>query len=288
MKFCSNNLISGLSEIYKNYDFFFIDLWGVIHNGIKVFSSSKRVLQELRNNNKEVVLLTNAPRRASVIKEQLEGFGIPKDLYKEVISSGEATWNSMKKKTMVNRNKLNCYHIGPPRDFHLTEELDLKIVNEIEKADFILNTGPWGEDDCLENYKKILYDLSKLKLPMICSNPDKNVIRGNSFMICAGLLADFYEQLGGSVEYFGKPFSGIYQNCYEVINSCESGKILIVGDSLENDIKGANNQNLDSLLVASGIHRNIYNNKNVDIDKLNDLIKKKNSLPSFLIPEFTW
>ena len=106
MKFCSNNLISGLSEIYKNYDFFFIDLWGVIHNGIKVFSSSKRVLQELRNNNKEVVLLTNAPRRASVIKEQLEGFGIPKDLYKDALKKekGKFSITSEILKTYMNRD----------------------------------------------------------------------------------------------------------------------------------------------------------------------------------------
>ena len=29
--------ISGLEEIIKNYEAFLIDLWGVVHNGVKLF-----------------------------------------------------------------------------------------------------------------------------------------------------------------------------------------------------------------------------------------------------------
>ena len=288
MKVDSCNLILGLSEIYKNYDSFLIDLWGVVHNGVKVFSSSKKALEELKNKKKEVILLTNAPRRSSVIKKQLENFGIPNDLYKAVVSSGEASWISIKKKVLSSKNKLKCFHIGPPRDYHLTYDLNIEIVKDFKKADFILNTGPWGEKDCLDNYKKTLIDLARLNLPMICSNPDKSVIRGNNFMICAGLLAEFYENLGGLVEYFGKPYSSIYKSCYEIIGSFDPKSILVVGDSLENDIKGANNQKIDSLLVANGIHREIYNNNHIDIDKLNDLIIEKKSVPNFVISEFIW
>ena len=53
-------------------------------------------------------------------------------------------------------------------------------------------------------------------------------------------------------------------------------KILIVGDSLDNDIMGAKNQKLDSLLVTDGIHRDVNSEKGVDKEKFNDLIKKKN------------
>ena len=52
-------------------------------------------------------------------------------------------------------------------------------------------------------------------------------------------------------------------------------KILAIGDSLENDIKGANSQNIDSLLITDGIHREVNVNKNIDKQKLDDLIKKK-------------
>ena len=34
----------GLRSIIKNYDLFFIDLWGVIHNGIKLHKKAIDVL----------------------------------------------------------------------------------------------------------------------------------------------------------------------------------------------------------------------------------------------------
>ena len=71
---------------------------------------------------------------------------------------------------------------------------------------------------------------------MICSNPDKTVIRGDRFMICAGTLADYYEKIGGSVEYYGKPFKQIYDFCFKIME--KKKRVLVIGDSLENDISG--------------------------------------------------
>ena len=122
---------------------------------------------------------------------------------------------------------------------------------------------------------------------MVCSNPDKTVVRGDNFMICAGLLAEYYESIGGRVEYYGKPFSEIYEHCYRKIEK-KNIKILVIGDSLDNDIKGANEQNLDSLFVTSGIHRNVNNHNKVDKEKLDDLIRKKEIFPTFYTRELTF
>jgi ribonucleotide monophosphatase NagD (HAD superfamily) len=46
---------------------------------------------------------------------------------------------------------------------------------------------------------------------------------------------------------------------------------------------GAKNQNLDSLLVTDGIHRDVNSEKSVDKAKLNDLIKKKKITPTYYI-----
>ena len=171
--------------------------------------------------------------------------------------------------------KKKCFLIGPPRDYHLVEGLNVEIVENLAMGvDLIINTGPWGDNDKLENYTKLLNDLFKFNAPMICSNPDKKVIRGKNFMICAGLLAEYYEKIGGEVKYFGKPHNNIYEFSFKLIN--ERKKILVIGDSLDNDIKGANLQNLDSVLITEGIHREVNNNNDIDKQKLDDLIKKKN------------
>ena len=148
-------------------------------------------------------------------------------------------------------------------------------------TDIILNTGPWGDDDVLENYTSILENLVKKNPIMICSNPDKTVVRGDRFMICAGTLADYYEKIGGSVEYYGKPFKQIYEFCFKILE--KKKRVLVIGDSLENDIAGANNQNLDSILITSGIHREVNNESGIDIKKLDDLMEKKKIFPRYFM-----
>ena len=134
------------------------------------------------------------------------------------------------------------------------------------------------------NYVKILDCSKEFSIPMICSNPDKTVIRGNNFMICAGMLAEYYENIGGNVEYYGKPYSEIYNYCFQHLNNFDKRKVLFVGDSLDNDIKGANIQKCDSLLVTNGIHREInnLNNSEIDENKMRRLLKKKRIYPNFV------
>ena len=61
-------------------------------------------------------------------------------------------------------SKKELLMIGPPRDNHLIEGLDIKIVKKDSDVDIILNTGPWGDDDCLENYTELLDYLVKKTL----------------------------------------------------------------------------------------------------------------------------
>ena len=266
-----------LKEIEDNYNFFFIDLWGVIHNGVELFESVRSFLMRLKEKKKIIIFITNAPRRAFVISQQLQQFGLSKNNYDYIVSSGEITWINLKN----NYEKKKCFLIGPPRDYHLVEGLNVEIVEDFAKGvDLIINTGPWGDNDKLENYTKLLNDLFKFNAPMICSNPDKKVIRGKNFMICAGLLAEYYEKIGGEVRYFGKPHNNIYEFSFKLIN--ERKKILVIGDSLDNDIKGANLQNLDSVLITEGIHREVNNNNDIDKQKLDDLIKKKKFFQHFV------
>ena len=57
----------GLRSKINSYELFFIDIWGVIHNGLQIFEDSIEVLENLKKNNKEFVLLTNAPRPNSTV-----------------------------------------------------------------------------------------------------------------------------------------------------------------------------------------------------------------------------
>ena len=90
----------GLKSIVENYDLFFIDLWGVVHNGIRLYENAIKTLIEISNTKKNYVLLTNAPRPNNSVKIFLEKMGMDKSILEKVYTSGEAALNYLKKKSL--------------------------------------------------------------------------------------------------------------------------------------------------------------------------------------------
>ena len=107
--------LNGLQSIADNYDLFYVDLWGVVHNGVNLHKKAIAVLNELLKKNKMLVLLTNAPRPNKTVQNFLEKMGMDKALREHVFTSGEAALNYLKKSFLSKK----FYHIGPPRDFDL-------------------------------------------------------------------------------------------------------------------------------------------------------------------------
>ena len=87
----------GLKSIIKNYDLFFIDLWGVVHNGIKLNEKAIDVLAKISEAKKNYILLTNAPRPNRIVKIFLEKMGMNKNMRENVYTSGEAALSYLKK-----------------------------------------------------------------------------------------------------------------------------------------------------------------------------------------------
>ena len=66
---------NGFRSIVENYDLFFVDLWGVVHNGINLHKKAIEVLTKISKEKKNYILLTNAPRPNKIIKIFLEKMG---------------------------------------------------------------------------------------------------------------------------------------------------------------------------------------------------------------------
>ena len=71
---------NGLQSIADNYDLFYIDLWGVVHNGVNLHEKAIAVLNELLKKKKMFILLTNAPRPNKTVQNFLEKMGMDKVL----------------------------------------------------------------------------------------------------------------------------------------------------------------------------------------------------------------
>ena len=246
---------AGLSSIVDNYQLFYIDLWGVIHNGISLHEKAIFTLKEIEKKNKEYVLLTNAPRPNSAVKIFLEKMGMEKEIRDHVFTSGDAALR------YLNKNHLNdkFFHIGPPRDFDLFKDFKKNKTEEIRESKYILCTGLYDNfDKELTYYKDLLEKYINKK--MICTNPDLIVDRGNKRELCAGSVAMVFEKMGGNVIYFGKPYPEVYNQSIENKNK----KVLSIGDNLNTDIKGANLLNYDSLIISNGIHKNEIEEKGIE------------------------
>jgi HAD superfamily hydrolase (TIGR01459 family) len=249
--------MSGFSELSETYDGFIVDLWGVVHDGVKPYPGVLDCLAQLRALNKPVVFLSNAPRRAAAIGRTLAGMGIGPALYAGIMSSGEAVYLALRDRIEPDFAALGqrLYHLGPERDRDVFDTLPLLAVDTPSQADFLLNTGP---DDFLgpedpEVYTPVLEAALAAGLPMVCANPDLEVVRDGQRIICAGLLAQTYEARGGKVILRGKPDPAIYAPTLALLGT-EKSRTLAVGDSLRTDMAGAKAAGIDACLVLSGIH----------------------------------
>ena len=264
----------GLRSIAENYDIFYIDLWGVIHNGINLHKNAIKTLEEIAKVKKQYVLLTNAPRPIKTVRSILEKMGMSKEISKKVYSSGEASLSYLKK----NYSNNFFYHIGPSRDFDLFLDFKKNKTTDIKECYYLLCTGLFeeqGED--LDYYKELLKD--HLNKKMICTNPDLIVERGNKRELCAGSVALIFEKMGGEVIYFGKPFPEVYNRSIDN----KDKKVLSIGDNLNTDIKGANLLNYDSLIISNGVHKDEIKKEGIDI-----VSKKYEVIVNFIQTELKW
>jgi len=265
---------NGLKSIVENYDIFYIDLWGVVHNGINLHKNAIETLEKITKTKKEYVLLTNAPRPNKTVKSFLEKMGMNKEIRENVYSSGEAAFNYLKK------NHLNekFYHIGPIRDFDLFLDFKKNKTVEIKESSYLLCTGLFEEQGKDLSYYKELFK-EHVNKKMICTNPDLIVDRGEKRELCAGSVALVFEKIGGEIVYFGKPFPEVYN---QSIDNKEK-RVLSIGDNLNTDIKGANLLNYDSLLISNGIHKDEIKKEGIDI-----VSKKYEAIVNFVQTELKW
>ena len=264
----------GFRLIADNYDLFYIDLWGVIHNGIKLHENAIIALNELIKMNKNFVLLTNAPRPNKTVKVFLKKMGMNEQITDHVFTSGQASLNYLKK--FLHSEKF--FHIGPPRDFDLFSDFKKNQSEDLKNSQYLLCTGLFDNYDTDLNYYKKLFE-KYINKKMICTNPDLIVDRGNVRELCAGSVAMVFEKMGGEVIYFGKPYPEVYNQSIDNIDK----KILSIGDNLNTDIKGANLLNYDSLLISNGVHAQEIKGKGI-----NEVSKEYESVVNYIQTDLKW
>lgn len=246
--------IETFSAIADRYDAVICDVWGVLHNGVRITRPANDALIAMRERGMAVVMLTNAPRPPADIVSFIRQLGADERAWDAVVSSGGVT-----RSIMAGHEGRPFYHMGPKRDVSVYEGL-AGTPTPLEQADYVLCTGLVDdESETAEDYRPQLDRMLARRLELICANPDIVVERGHALLPCAGAIAELYERMGGPVTWVGKPHPLVYDFALAEIEKAldrpvPRSRILGIGDALRTDVAGARGFGIDALFVLDGIH----------------------------------
>lgn len=288
-------ILRGLADVAGHYDALVLDLWGVIHGGVEPYPGVISCLRTLRDAKKPVALLSNAPRRSASAGRRLGQMGIARDLYRFLLTSGDSAHDALKHRSDPAHAALGrrYLYIGPDWDRDLVRDLDYAACERAAEADFLICVGFVDESDPIERYDPVFAVVAARRAPMLCVNPDLVVHRqGGITSPCAGLLAQHYRDAhGGPVIYHGKPDPAIFRRAAADLGAGEGDRILVVGDSLTTDIKGATAAGFESIFVTRGIFAaelGIEPGAEPDPGALADLCERYGERPTYALATLRW
>ena len=231
----------------SKYRLILCDIWGVVHDGVNLYSGAAERLKQWRDQGRGVVLITNAPRTADAVETQLARIGLPRECWDYVAASGEAGIEAL------NALGKPVGFVGTAGDREILEGRGV----EISDADDFTDLACTGFEEARPNVEDYVEDLERWAtrdVHMHCLNPDRLVVRGGVPEPCAGAIADVYEMLGGRVTWYGKPHAAIYAHALHHAGNPPKDEVLVVGDALQTDALGAARMGFDFVFVQGGIH----------------------------------
>jgi HAD superfamily hydrolase (TIGR01459 family) len=290
--------VRGLADLASGYKVILSDVWGVVHDGLMAFERATEALARFRAGGGTVVLMTNSPNPSRFVEAQLARLGVTRKAYDAIVTSGDVTVS-----LLVERAGGGLFHLGPPNETALFKEVfalsgKAPRVVPLKQANFVLCTGladPWHETPA--DYDEILAAMRARNLELICANPDIVVEDGGKLFYCAGAIAERYDGAGGKVTQAGKPFAPIFTRALELARgpgtkTIDHARVLVIGDAMRTDIKGAHDQGFDSLFVTSGIHRKELHGPArgaaLDATAFRQFVEAADFAPTAAIPALVW
>jgi HAD superfamily hydrolase (TIGR01459 family) len=239
--------VSYLDTLDPKYRLILCDVWGVVHDGVTLYPGAEQRLTQWRGDGRCVVLITNAPRTADAVEQQLARIGLSRDAFDFVATSGEAGIEAL--------NALGgpVGFVGTAGDRTILEGRGVRISDDQDFTDLACTGTMEGRPDP-QDYWPDLERWADRDVHMHCLNPDRVVIRGGVPEACAGAIADLYQGLGGRVTWYGKPHEAIYRHALHRAGDPPRDEVLAIGDGLQTDILGAARMGFDTVFVTGGIH----------------------------------
>jgi HAD superfamily hydrolase (TIGR01459 family) len=276
--------IVGLREIADQFDLFLVDQYGVLHDGAAAYPGAVDGLARLASGGRKVVVLTNSGKNAAANLARLVALGFAGANLHTVLSSGEVALQLVRSGALGSRFPIgaDACVIGRPEDTYAFSSDDFRLVPRPQDSDFLVFAGSDAPQAWADTYRSLLSAAAQARVPAICINPDLTMIRDGELVPAPGAIARLYENLGGEVEYVGKPYPAIFHHAVATAATDAGARVVMIGDSPEHDVAGARAIGLSSLLVRTGIHRDL------DEQRLLRFCEGCSGVPDFLTAAFQW
>ncbi len=242
--------IDSILAIADQYDAIVFDQWGVLHNGTSPYPDAISTIDALKG--KPLAVLSNSGKRAAENADRITGMGFAADAFDVVMTSGEALYAAFENGSMRAIKTLLPITAKPDDAAKWAGSLPVSLTDALDQADAILLMGLPDADDHPTQHA-ILDRACTRDLLLICSNPDRASPRADGKTVQSpGALAHAYADVGGRVLFYGKPHKPIFESLAAALGN--PARVLMVGDSPEHDIAGAQTVGWDSLFIAGGLH----------------------------------
>jgi HAD superfamily hydrolase (TIGR01459 family) len=278
--------IAGLSEVIERYKVLLIDAYGVIHDGQNVFASVNDALRQARAAGRKVVVVTNSPQRTAGMVFRLRSVGVDDGNYDHIASSGELTWRDLEQRNGMNGSLPRVHFILQGSGLRWLSDVRNPMVEGMADADIIIAAGmPHGtpEEALASPLIAALAEAQSRNVPMLVADSDETYPEDGRVRLGPGWIARHYENLGGRVIEYGKPFDPIYDEALSLAGGADPRDVLMIGDNLATDVRGAARRGFDSMMVLEGgVHGWL------SPEELKQMSDKIGVAPTYVAPSLRW
>lgn len=247
--------VSGLAAVIERYKVLLIDAYGVIHDGRRVFPGVNEALRRARAYGRKVVVVTNSPQRVAGVAVRLRNVGVEDGNYDSIACSGELTWRDLEARNAARGTLAPLYFILQGSGIRWLGDVRNPLTEDPAAAEIIVAASmPYAthEEALASPLVAGLAEARARDVPMLVADSDETYPEDGMVRLGPGWIARHYEAIGGAVVEYGKPFDPIYDEALRLVGGVDPRDVLMIGDNLKTDVRGAARRGFDSLLVLEG------------------------------------
>jgi HAD superfamily hydrolase (TIGR01450 family) len=248
-----------VDELLDRYAVLLLDAYGVLVTSGGPLPGAPRFIDRLNATSKPYYIVTNdASRLPETAARRYQGFGLAIDEAR-FITSGQLLVDYFSREGL---RGAACVVLGPPDSRAYVERAGGRPVAPAESFDAVVICDESGFP-FLEVVDAVLSALVRAfdagrAIHLVCANPDLVYPQPAGFGIGSGSIALVLEAAlelrypgrGPRFTRLGKPFAGLFD---AALARSGTRDMVMVGDQLETDIRGARSFGLDAVLVATGV-----------------------------------